>query len=160
MIEDFEEINLVQENDNILSINLTKNRVENFNLIYYLTFGFYLSLQVFQYNRHTLSEIIITISLIIFTIIINYLKKYLCFKKITFDKGKGLITFKRNFIPEYKVFNYSKVDIISKTIRTDDGITTKNIYLKSFDSKKYLLAIVSEKSSFDIFIKKHMKTKI
>lgn len=165
MIDSYRDYKLKKVTENYIKLDYTKTRIFNFDIASFFSLGLFLIMQVFSYNRQDIVEYIITFSLLIITILLQYIKKNICYKTIIFDRVKGEIILNRNVPFLNETFIFSKCDIISKkkVLRDDErmkGYHCYSVYIKhKYQDPKYLLCNHSIKSkSFQNFIIGYMKS--
>lgn len=165
MIDSYRDYNVKKVTENYIELDHTKNRVLNFDMAFFFSLGLFLIMQIFSYNRQDIVEYVITFSLLIITIVLQYVKKYICCKTIVFDRVKGKILLKRGVPFLNETFSFSKCDITSKkrVLRYDDGFQSYHyysVYVKhKYQDSKYLLCNHSIKNkSFQNFIVGYMKS--
>lgn len=163
MIDSYRDYRIKKVTENYIELDHTKNRVLNFDIASFHSLGVFLIMQIFSYNKQDIVEYIITFSVLIITIILQYVKKYICYKTIVFDRVKGKILLKRNVPFLNKTFIFSKCDITSekKVLRGDEGVHRYySAYIKyKYIDPKYLLCNHSIRSeNFQNFIVGYMKS--
>jgi len=164
MIEMYRYINACKITSNVIALDHTDNRVLNFDMWLALSLGLLLIIQVFSYNRQDTLELCFTILLLALVFIISKYKNKICHKSVVFNRKKGTICFKRNFLNIDRTFMFSKIEIITKNKVVSDDTDTyryKSYYIKEkYSNEKYKICETNDNQSFDYFINNYMKSDV
>ncbi|SNR14453.1 protein of unknown function [Tenacibaculum jejuense] len=162
MIDMYKSVNAELVTSKKIILNFTERRLYYYDLIFLFTFGFFLFINILSYKSQDLSEIILTIGLIIFFSIINLSKKKIFHKSIIFEREKQTITFRRTIPYLNKKFDYSNIKLKTNvTHYIDEGRTYVYRHLwiqQKFSDKKYKVYKTSPNIRFDVFLEKYMNS--